>query len=146
MYNDYGYNNYGAAPDMRRRLDMMQRQQAYQQPYMTPPVMPPQNGINGRIVTSIEEARAAQIPLDGTAVYFPAPAENKIYVKYIGLDGMPVFNVYQIANEVKQPVYAEAGALQALQQRVAQLESMVKGEVQNVQSNADNTANGAVAK
>lgn len=54
MYG-YGYPTglYGAVPQMQDRLNQME--QAYQVPT-----------VRGRIVTSIEEARAAQIPLDGT--------------------------------------------------------------------------------
>ena len=90
----------------------------------------------GRIVTGIEEARAAQIPLDGTPIYFPSPAENKIYVKYVGMNGTPVFNVYELSVQGKQPVYADSAVVAALQQRVEQLERLVKGGGSNVQSNA----------
>ena len=52
--------------------------------------MPVNNIVKGRVVTGIEEARAAQVDLDGTPSYFPSLGEGKIYVKYIGMDGLPV--------------------------------------------------------
>lgn len=135
MYgNNYGYNNYayGAAPDMRRRLETMQQQYAAQGNYGMQ-----QNMAIGRVVTGLEEARAAQIPLDGTPVYFPSPAENKIYVKYVGMNGAPVFNVYEMAVQSKQPVYADSAVVAALQQRVEQLEHIIKGGNNNAQPNAN---------
>lgn len=136
MYgNNYGYNNYayGATPDMRRRLEAMQQQYTMPSNYG----MQQQSMAVGRVVTGIEEARAAQIPLDGTPVYFPSPAENKIYVKYVGMNGAPVFNVYELAVQGKQPVYADSTVVAALQQRVEQLERLVKGGGGNVQPNAN---------
>lgn len=160
MYRyDNGYNGYeGAAPNMRQRLDVMQAQQryqGYQQPYPQLPASYPQYGqqqtpiLNGRVVTGIEEARAAQIPLDGTMVYFPSPAEKKIYVKSIGLDGMPLFNVYEMATApsgANNIVYADNAAVIALQRRVEQIENILKGAASNVQSNANDAANGTVAE
>lgn len=134
MYgNNFGYNSYayGATPDMRRRLEAMQQQYTSPNTYNMQ-----QNMAMGRIVTGIEEARAAQIPLDGTPIYFPSPAENKIYVKYVGMNGTPVFNVYELSVQGKQPVYADSAVVAALQQRVEQLERLVKGGGSNVQSNA----------
>lgn len=135
----YGFNNgmYGADPSLRQRYEMMQRQQMqqqypqnYQQAYPT---------INGRIVTGMEEARAAQIPLDGTQMYFPSPSENKVYVKCIGLDGMPVFQTFVLQQEVQKPiVYADGNTVAELQRRVEKLEEMLKGAVKN-ESDAVNT-------
>ena len=53
-------------------------------------LMPVNNIVKGRVVTGIEEARTAQVELDGTPSYFPSLGEGKIYVKYIGMDGLPV--------------------------------------------------------
>lgn len=126
MYGqNYTYNNYayGATPNMRSRLEAMQQQYSIPQNNYSAP----SNMVIGRVVTGMEEARAAQIPLDGTPVYFPSPAESKIYIKYVGMNGAPVFNVYELASENKQPVYAESAVVAALQQRVEQLERMLKG-------------------
>ena len=137
MYENY-YNPYPAYDDsMQRRLAELQRQQQTHK-YSSLPVPPPSYDrplqqqmppvIKGRIVTSIDEARAAQIDLDGTSTYFPSPAEGKIYEKLIGLDGMPIFRVYEIkqANEQK-PVYAEKNIVLALQARIEKLEHQIGG-------------------
>lgn len=135
MYGqNYGYNSYayGATPNMRNRLEAMQQQYSVPSNYGVQTTM-----AVGRVVTGLEEARAAQIPLDGTPVYFPSPAENKIYVKYVGMNGTPVFNVYELAGQGQQPVYADNATVTALQKRVENLEVLVKGCNSNVQSNAD---------
>ena len=43
--------------------------------------MPVNNIVKGRVVTGIEEARAAQVDLDGPPSYFPSLGEGKIYVR-----------------------------------------------------------------
>ena len=70
MYGqNYTYNNYayGATPNMRSRLEAMQQQYSIPQNNYSAP----SNMVIGRVVTGMEEARAAQIPLGGTPVYFP---------------------------------------------------------------------------
>lgn len=107
MYGNY-YNPYGATQQMQQRLANLQQQQQqmYQQPMptMMPPAQPntypPVQQIKGRPVTSIEEARAAQVDLDGTSTYFPAPAEGKIYEKLIGMDGLPILEFIRFSRTV----------------------------------------------
>ena len=138
------YPNYNTLPPdpamlaMQERLKQMQRQQQMYQPMPQPQYS---GGVKGRMVTSIDEARAAQIDFDGSASYFPCPAERKIYVKSLDLNGNPVFEVYQLmSGNVQQPTYVESSAFAALQQRVEQLEAALKGANNSVQqSNAVNT-------
>lgn len=135
---NYGYRHIPNDPMQmmyQQRLQSMQQQ--YQQPYGSM-AMPPQGGLKGRIVTGMEEARAAQIDLDGSVFVFPSLSENKIYTKTIGLNGMPIFEVYtkQTEQEQRTPVYAESGVVMALQQRVEVLEKMLRGVGANVQSDA----------
>lgn len=135
----YGqYNPYmGATPQMQQRLNYLQQQQqqAYQQPQMFPTQM---SGtyLKGRVVTGMDEAKAAQIDLDGTSTFFPCPAEGKIYEKLIGLDGLPIFRVYQINNSQKQPAYAEQNIVDRLVERVDRLEKQIGG--MNHEPDADN--------
>lgn len=92
MYGEFyptGY--YGATPQMQDRLAMLEQQRQMQRP-------PQPMTVRGHLVTGIEEARAAQVMLDGTPSYFPSPAEGKIYEKSIDLNGMPVFKVYVVSN------------------------------------------------
>lgn len=70
------------------------------QPLYNAPRQPQNVSLNGRIVTSIEEARASQIALDGSQWFFPSPAENKIYTKSIGMNGMPIFLTYELQKEL----------------------------------------------
>lgn len=142
MYGNYPAYNPVPDPAM---IEMQERLKRMQQAYRPVPPQPAMQygGIKGRMVTSVDEARAAQIDFDGSLNYFPAPAEGKIYVKSIGLDGLPVFEVYQRvdAAQKQQPVYVESGAFAALQQRVEQLEAALKGANNNVQSYAVNANN-----
>lgn len=130
---NYGYRHIPNDPMQMMYQQRMQSMQ-YQQPYGN-------SSLKGRIVTGMEEARAAQIDLDGSVFVFPSPSENKIYTKSIGLDGMPVFEVYQKqVQEQKAPTYAESGVVMALQQRVEILENMLRG----VKANDESDANHAV--
>ena len=148
MYGNY-YNPYGATQQMQQRLaNLQQQQQMYQQPMPTvmPPAQPnayPQQ-IKGRPVTSIEEARAAQVDLDGTSTYFPAPAEGKIYEKLIGMDGLPIFRVYQLQQDggTQAPAYADNNTVLALQRRIEKLEEQIGGMTndEHIPDDADGTA------
>ena len=99
--------------------------------------MPVNNIVKGRVVTGIEEARAAQVDLDGTPSYFPSLGEGKIYVKYIGMDGLPVFQSFI----VEQPKPQMPGiSLESLAQRVQNIENAIQnmnGGAVNVQSNGN---------
>lgn len=105
--------------------------------------MPVNNIVKGRVVTGIEEARAAQVDLDGTPSYFPSLGEGKIYVKYIGMDGLPVFQSFI----VEQPKPQMPGiSLESLAQRVQNIENAIQnmnGGAVNVQPNG-NDANATV--
>lgn len=131
MYGQqYAPNPYmGATPQMQQRLNYLQQQQMqmYQQPQI-PMAQVPQ-ALKGRVVTGIDEAKAAQIDLDGSSTFFPCPAEGKIYEKSIDLNGLPVFRVYQLSNpqEQKQPVYAERNSVDRLAERVDKLEKQLQG-------------------
>ncbi len=154
MYGNFYNNPYagGATPQMQQRLNyLQQQQQMYQPPAYQPPMQQPnayqpaQQSIKGRPVTSIEEARAAQVDLDGTSTYFPAPAEGKIYEKLIGMDGLPIFRVYtmQQGEEQKQPVYADNNVVIALQRRIEKLEQQIGG--MNYDEHISNDADGAAS-
>lgn len=144
MYGQqYAPNPYmGAAPQMQQRLNYLQQQQMqmYQQPQMQQPMPMAQmpQALKGRVVTGVDEAKAAQIDLDGSSTFFPCPAEGKIYEKSIDLNGLPVFRVYQLSNpqEQKQPVYAERNSVDKLAERVDKLEKQLGG--MNHESDANN--------
>lgn len=146
MYGQYGpYNPYaGATQQMQQRLNYLQQQQqmyqpAYQQSMQQAPVQ-----LKGRIVTSIDEAKAAQVDLDGTSTYFPAPAEGKIYEKLIGMDGLPIFRVYQLQQDggMQAPAYADNNTVLALQRRIEKLEEQIGGMTndEHIPDDADGAA------
>lgn len=71
----------------------------YQQPVQRPSYYQTQTGFNmNRIkpVSSFEEVKATSIDFDGSVFYFPDLANKKIYTKQIGLDGIPIFNMYEL--------------------------------------------------
>lgn len=53
--------------------------------------------LKGRPVSSIEEARAAQIDFDGSLFIFPDVANKRIYTKQINIDGTATLNQYNLA-------------------------------------------------
>lgn len=162
MYPNYPTYNPAANPMMANQMQPamnrygMQQlsypQNGYQQPYpqtynsYPQAANPVQPIIKGRIVTGMEEARAAQVDLDGTVSYFPSPAENKIYVKYVGMDGIAVFNVYSM-DESNTPTKSAAApasnssGLEALAKRVDAIENQLKGVIGNVQPATNDAAN-----
>ena len=52
--------------------------------------------LKGRLVSSIEEARAQTIDFDGSVFYFPDLANKRIYTKQINLDGTSTLNMYEL--------------------------------------------------
>ena len=85
----YNYNYY---PQAQQPLGQPTQyiSQAYQRPVQ------PQIGLKGRLVSSLEEARATSIDFDGSVFYFPDFANRRIYTKQINLDGTATLNVYEL--------------------------------------------------
>ena len=52
--------------------------------------------LKGRLVSSLEEARATSIDFDGTVFYFPDLANKRIYTKQINMDGTASLYVYEL--------------------------------------------------
>lgn len=78
--------------------------------------------ISGRPVGSMEEAKVAQVPLDGSALYFPCPQERKIFVKAMDLNGLSVFQTYALVTDEAQG----GNVWDELRGRVERLEEVVK--------------------
>ena len=140
------YGMYQPINPMAYRQQM--NSQPFSQPYMQAYGQQQSAVIKGRIVTGMEEARAAQIDLDGSVSVFPSPSEHRIYTKTIDINGNPVFEVYQKAmpQEAKAPVYADSGVVAALQRRVEQLEMMMQGVVKNDESISVSTGSAGKSK
>lgn len=81
----------------------------YYNPYAQPSLQQPQYSIRadsaslikGRPVSSFEEARAAQIDLDGSLFVFPDIGNKKIYTKQINLDGTASLHVYSLEPDTR---------------------------------------------
>ena len=94
----------------------------------------PQIALKGRLVSSLEEARATSIDFDGSIFYFPDLANRRIYTKQINLDGTATLNMYEL-REV--PVVNEQAVVASMNnyitrdefdQVVAQLKAMLVPE------------------
>ena len=94
-----GYSN-PALESQINRLNQMQGynpqyNQAYQQPQPIQPqqVTQPQGNLI-RPVTSLEEIKAITPNFDGSKMYFEDVTNGKMYVKYLGLNGLPITEIY----------------------------------------------------
>ena len=84
------YQNYTYYPQNSQPTNVP----VYQQNYLRS--AQPQMGLKGRMVTSLEEARATSIDFDGSVFYFPDLANKRIYTKQINMDGTASLNVYEL--------------------------------------------------
>ena len=80
MYNNYYPNYAGGGYGNYQSSQFLSQQSASPQ-------------LKGRLVSSIDEARAAQIDFDGSLFIFPDIANKKIYTKQINLNGVAELNV-----------------------------------------------------
>ena len=89
MYQNYGYYSPVQQPMNQQTIPN------YTQPnYLR--TAQSQNGLKGRLVSSLEEARATSIDFDGSIFYFPDLANKRIYTKQINMDGTATLNVYEL--------------------------------------------------
>ena len=87
------YQNYNYYPPQNNQIS--QQQTAYQnQTYLRQ--APPQISLKGRLVSSLEEARATSIDFDGSIFYFPDLANKRIYTKQINIDGTATLQMYEL--------------------------------------------------
>lgn len=59
-------------------------------------------GLKGRPVSSLDEAKAANIDFDGSLFLFPDITNQKIYTKQINMDGTVTFNMYELKSIPKE--------------------------------------------
>lgn len=85
------YPNYNYYP---QQSQITQQQQTYSMPAYRQG--PPQTGLKGRLVSSLEEARATSIDFDGSVFYFPDLANKRIYTKQINMDGTATLCMYEL--------------------------------------------------
>lgn len=90
------YSNYNYYPQQTQQTQQIPQQQSY---YQVPSYLrqaPTQTGLKGRLVTSLEEARATSIDFDGSVFYFPDLANKRIYTKQINMDGTATLCMYEL--------------------------------------------------
>lgn len=120
----YG-NNYGNGYATTQQNTMQQPQQIARLSY----------------VTCIDEAKAAQIPLDGSITVFVNVQNGEIYTKQLDNNGLADLKSYRrIQNVAQQNIqYVSVQDFNALIEKVKMLESRLMGGVNNVsESNANN--------
>ena len=107
----------------------LRQAQSYQQPLPFPSYEPQ---INASWVTSIEEARAAQMNFSSTNIYLDTSC-GKIYLKRIGDNGKPQFLSYVVEEEItpKDP-------LTEINTRLSKIEQYLGGQnAKSISSNAN---------
>lgn len=82
------------------------QQQMQMNQYGGNPLMQPQPGLKGRPVSSLDEARVANVDFDGSLFIFPDVANKRIYTKQINLDGTASMKIYaQVEDTPSAPAY-----------------------------------------
>lgn len=122
--NNYG-NGYGNGYATTQQNTMQQSQQIARLSY----------------VTCIDEAKAAQIPLDGSITVFVNVQNGEIYTKQLDNNGLADLKLYRRVQNVSQQnvQYVPVQDFNALTEKVKMLESRLMGGVNNVsESNANN--------
>lgn len=88
-----------------------------------PPAPPSINSFGGE-VSNVDEVRRARVDPCGSLTFFLSKKkENKVYVKYIDLSGLPVIEVYEKAKGQEESLNER---LKALEEKVDKL--INKGE------------------
>lgn len=102
--NNYGQQYNPQQPYMDRLTGLQQYQQTLQQPQMQMPV-----GLNGKIVDSMEQITANDVPMDGSVAIFPKKDMSEIYLKSWTPNGT-------IATVVFRPVMEESNNSASVQE------------------------------
>ena len=81
-------------------------------------------GLKGRLVSSIDEARASSIDFDGTVFYFPDLANHCIYTKQINLDGTATLLMYEL-KEIPVPSQPNFVTREEFENTITQLQKLL---------------------
>ena len=113
-YYSYGYPA-ATAPMMRTEMP------AYMLPQTAPSAV-----LKGRPVSSFEEARVAQIDLDGSVSIFPDLGNKRIYTKRINVDGTAAINTYTLDEQPIEPVGPEYATKEEISELKATLDAIME--------------------
>lgn len=98
MYNNnYGYNPYGYVPQQPLQRPI----QPIQQPETFNPVQQ-RSVLSGKLVDSIESAKSADYPLDGSTSYFALTDNSAIVTKQIQTDGTSKITIFKPVLDTKE--------------------------------------------
>ena len=89
-----------------------------------PPIRSTTGMLKGRLVSSIDEARASSIDFDGTVFYFPDIANKCIYTKQINLDGTATLLMYEL-KEIPVPQQPNFVTREEFENTIAQLQNLL---------------------
>lgn len=146
MYNN-PYMMGGNIPQQLAQNRMEQLQNQYntmfpQQNVMMQNQQPQQTQfLKGRPVSSIEEARASMIDLDGTMFIFTDIANNKIYTKQVLLDGTAELKTYVLEEQKQQVVKEQQNVEYVTKQSFDKIINDIKTSIENMKEDlgyADN--------
>ena len=134
------YQNYGYYPPVQQPMNQQTIPNYTQPNYLR--TAQSQNGLKGRLVSSLEEARATSIDFDGSIFYFPDLANKRIYTKQINMDGTATLNAYElketpIMNENPQMTQSMNNFItrDEFEQVIGQIQQKLSKEVAQVQPN-----------
>lgn len=134
------YQNYGYYPPVQQPMNQQTIPNYTQPNYLR--TAQSQNGLKGRLVSSLEEARATSIDFDGSIFYFPDLANKRIYTKQINMDGTATLNVYELKetpmmNENPQMPQSMNNFItrDEFEQVIGQIQQKLSKEVAQVQPN-----------
>lgn len=121
MYGNYSYPINGNVQQnlAQQRMNNLQNQynQMFSQQEMMQQQVPQQmQMIKGRPVSSLEEARASMIDLDGSMYVFTDVANKRIYTKQILLDGTAELKTYVLEEQKQAQAQTNTNSSYVLQQ------------------------------
>lgn len=134
MYNGYNYYNnaygvngsygtYGNVNPMQSQNDRLNQMQQPQQA-STPQQLAGQQIIP---VGGIEEVKAHQVDWSGKPSYFIDNVNNKIYIKRLSMEGVPVISTYSLDNtpQEKKDIYCTKEELNGLKSELDNYKSIL---------------------
>lgn len=102
--------------------------------------------LKGRMVSSIEEARASLIDFGGSIFYFPDLANKRIYTKQINIDGTATLNMYELRpiqiQQETQGVAADYVTREEFQQAMDQLKASFEQQQKTTASEPQQASSG----
>lgn len=134
MYGN-GYNPMPIQPQRTPEFEQSYQQYQPQSQQVKPPIQ--QGFIKCRAVTSIEEARASMIDLDGSINVFVDAGNKQIYTKQINLDGTATLNTYKLVenttpiSSLEPEIYVKQEELESVCRnftaQISELQKQLKG-------------------